>query len=200
MKWFENKRKMSNKGTKCIVISSPSGGGKNSVIRSLLSKYPNIQHSISVTTRAPRQAAEGRDYTFISETEFDRMILNQELIEWEEVHDAKYGTPIRPLKKFQSQGYDIVFDLDVNGTLKLKQNWNGILTIFLHVHSKEILMQRLLHRGSESQEEIEKRLQRYEYEEQLSQKYDVNIVNDDLKVTIATVESAMLNWNHTVQF
>ncbi|MCX7835116.1 MAG: guanylate kinase [bacterium] len=191
---------MSNKGTKAIIFSSPSGGGKNTVIKKLMEIYPNFRHSISVTTRDPRHNTEGRDYRFVTDEEFERMIRNQELAEWAEVHGSKYGTPLLPLRELQQNGYDILFDLDVCGTLSMKSKWNNILTIFLLPPSKEILIERLLKRGTETYEEIQRRLLRYEFEVEQSKYYDINIINQNLDETIRNVDDNIQKWDKYVLF
>lgn len=191
---------MSNEGTKAIIFSSPSGGGKNTIIKKLISMDPNFRHSISVTTRDPRHRKENKDYRFVTEDEFDEMVRKGELAEWEIVHGAKYGTPIEPLRELQKNGFDILFDLDVKGALKMKSRWENILTIFLHVPSKDELVRRLLKRGTETLEEIQNRLKRYEFEVAESAKYDFNFVNNDLDETVNIVYDTIKKWNKYVKF
>ncbi len=192
---------MSNDGTKAVILSSPSGGGKSTIIRHLLQQFPNYWHSISCTTRSPRYGEiNGREYHFIDREAFQKLIENNALAEWAEVHGDWYGTPLEPLHQRQQQHLNILFDLDVVGTAKLKEQWNGIFSIYLLAPSREELERRLRRRKSESEERIQHRLKRFEMEQNAAEKYDCRIVNDKIPDTLEKVIEAIDNWQKLVKF
>lgn len=164
-----------------FVISSPSGGGKSTIIKRILEIRPNLKYSISATTR-PRRTGEidGRSYQFLNHDDFRKMIENGEFIEYEKVHDDYYGTPKSAIEKTLADGKNIVLDLDVKGALHLKDIYPNTALIFLLPPSIEVLRNRLLNRRREHPEEIELRLKRMEIEMEASTQFDFKVMNDDL--------------------
>ncbi len=182
-----------------VVISAPSGGGKTTVIRKVLaSGNGNFRYSISATTRRLRTGeVDGRDYHFFSLEEFQRNKEQGEFVEWAEVHGNYYATPKRPIEDWLREGKTVFLDLDVNGGLEVKKYFkDAALLIFIKPSSVESLVQRLKGRKSETQSEIEKRLKRVPEEMHKSQKYDYQILNENLDNTVAETLEIIKNHHH----
>lgn len=180
---------MADKGL-LVVISSPSGGGKTTIIRKVLaSGHGDYQYSISTTTRQRRaNEVEGKDYFFLSETEFEEKKLKGEFVEWAKVHGNYYATPKRQLEQWLEQGKIVLLDLDVEGGVAIKERFGeSALLIFVRPPSFESLKQRLQKRKTESEEEINRRLQRYPSETKKAELYDYQIVNADLDTTVKEI-------------
>jgi guanylate kinase len=181
---------LNNKEGLLVVVSSPSGGGKTTVIKKVLKTDPeNFIYSVSMTTR-PRRAGEteGKDYFFVSLTTFRQHIRTNSLIEYEKVHDWYYGTPKNALSAWLEQGKIVLLDLDVYGALHLKQEFGDrSLLIFLEPPSLEELISRLRLRSTENEAQIKRRLERLPQEMALAEKFDAIILNENLQQTIAQV-------------
>ena len=142
-----------------FVVSAPSGAGKTTLCRSLRDVYPDIQYSVSHTTRKPRQGEkDGIDYHFTDKKEFLHMRDRGCWAEWAEVHGHYYGTLAKNLEKALSDGNDILLDIDVHGALQILERFPDTITIFIMAPSLEILKQRLFKRGTEDLHTIEKRM------------------------------------------
>lgn len=166
-----------------VVISAPSGGGKTTVIRRVLaSGNGNFKYSISATTRRIRAGeVDGQDYHFLSLEGFKDKKEQGKFVEWAEVHGNYYATPRKPIEKWLNEGKTVFLDLDVNGGLEVKKYFNdSALLIFIKPPSVESLVQRLRGRKTETQHEIDKRLKRVPEEMHKSQRYDYQILNEDL--------------------
>ena len=169
-----------------VVISAPSGGGNTTVIRRVLaSGNGNFKYSISATTRRIRAGeVDGQDYLFLSLEGFKDKKEQGEFVEWAEVHGNYYATPRKPIEKWLNEGKTVFLDLDVNGGLEVKKDFNdSALLIFIKPPSVESLVQRLRGRKTETQHEIDKRLKRVPEEMHKSQRYDYQILNEDLDNT-----------------
>ena len=181
-----------------VVISAPSGGGKTTVIRKVLaSGNGNFRYSISATTR-PLRAGEvdGQDYHFLSLEGFKDKKEQGEFVEWAEVHGNYYATPRKPIEKWLNKGKTVFLDLDVNGGLEVKKYFNdSALLIFIKPPSVESLVQRLRGRKTETQHEIDKRLKRVPEEMHKSQRYDYQILNEDLDNTKTEILEIIRNHN-----
>jgi len=167
---------------KLIIISAPSGAGKTTLCELLLRDFPLIRQSISTTTR-PRRPHEihGQHYFFISPSEFELKKNQQEFAEWAEVHGNFYGTSTQTIDSFLKQGKHVLFAIDVQGALALKKLYpERALLIFVHPPSMEELHQRLMKRQGDSPEAIEKRMKNAYTEVAWSQKFDYQIINDQL--------------------
>jgi guanylate kinase len=177
------------------VISSPSGGGKTSIIRELIRRHPEYRYSISATTRPKRQyETDGKDYFFLSDEEFDRWLREGEFIEWAEVHGYRYGTPKRPIEAMLKEGAVVLLDIDVIGGMNVRRLFpEQSLLIFLKPPSLEVLKERLRGRKSESPEQIQRRLERLPMEMQYANAYDVQIVNDEFDRTVDEVDRVIQN-------
>ena len=173
-----------------VIISSPSGGGKTSIIHKILQKYPEqYVYSISATTRKPRPGEiDGRDYFFLSEEQFRRDIENNLFLEWENVHGYLYGTPKTYIEKCINEGKYVLLDIDVNGALRIADNYpDRAITIFISTPSMDILIERLKNRKTDSVGEINKRLERIPMEMEKAKQFDYVVINDQLDNTVEQV-------------
>jgi len=169
---------------KAILFSAPSGCGKTTIIKELMQYFDCFGFSISATSRAPREGEQdGKDYYYLSHEEFMRRVAADEFLEWEEVYEGTcYGTLKSEVDRLWAEGRVAVFDVDVNGGRNIKRHFgDNALSIFVMPPSVEVLEQRLRHRGTESEESIQRRLARSAKELEEAPLFDVTIVNDDLQ-------------------
>lgn len=165
-----------------IVLAGPSGVGKGTVATGVRAHRPDTFVSISVTTRSPRPGEiDGEHYFFVSDTDFDRMIANSELLEWALVHgEHRYGTPRTPVDRAISDGKPVLLEIDVQGAMSVKQAMPAIRLVFLLPPSWDALVDRLASRGTEDEEQQKRRLATAEHELALADQFDVRVVNDDV--------------------
>lgn len=164
-----------------FVISAPSGAGKSTLCRALLSHDPDLNYSISYTSRKPRgQERDGVEYHFISEDEFERGIESGRWAEWARVHGNYYGTSAADLQRQLTGGSDVLLDIDVEGTRQIRKRFPESVTIFIMPPSMAALEQRLRQRGTDSETEIRRRLQNAQDEMRDRELYRHVIVNDRL--------------------
>lgn len=169
---------------KLIIFSAPSGSGKSTIISYLMSQGLDLAFSISCTSRAPRgQEQNGVEYYFITPEEFRRRIADGEFLEYEEVYPDKfYGTLKSEVERISSEGRIVVFDVDVNGGMDIKRFYGDrALSVFIQPPSIEELRRRLVNRGTDTPEVIEKRIARAAYELSRASDFDCIVVNDDLE-------------------
>ncbi|MBO8160865.1 MAG: guanylate kinase [Thermosipho sp. (in: Bacteria)] len=180
------------KGT-LFVVSGPSGVGKTSIINSLINKLDNVVFSVSCTTRAPRPGeVDGVDYFFVSKEKFMKMIENSEFLEWAEVHGNLYGTPKKFVLENIEKGKRIILDIDVQGALQVKKNFDDAVFIFVAPPSYEVLRERLLKRGTEKTEALLKRLENAKWELSKMIEFNYLIVNDDLEKSVLVMKSIII--------
>ena len=166
-----------------IVVSGFSGAGKGTLMKKLLENYDNYALSVSATTRAPRQGeTHGKEYFFKTVEEFEKMIAQDELIEYAKYVDNYYGTPESYVTDQLEAGRDVILEIEIQGALKVKEKYPDTLLLFVTPPSAEELKARLVGRGTESMEVIEARMRRAIEEAQYMDSYDYLIVNDDLDV------------------
>lgn len=183
---------------KAIIFSAPSGSGKTTIVRHLLKTCDYLDFSISATTR-PRRAdreIDGKDYYFLSLADFKQKIAKKELVEWEEVYNGNfYGTLKSEINRLWSTGKHVVFDVDVQGGLKLKQHFKEkSLAIFVRVKNVNVLEKRLRHRNTESEMNIKKRLAKAEHEMTFENGFDHILVSDKLEQTLNTAEKLVFDF------
>jgi guanylate kinase len=169
---------------KLIIFSAPSGTGKTTIVRHLMESNLDLEFSISATSRQKRGNEEdGKDYHFFSPEVFKEKIKNNEFLEWEEVYSNQfYGTLFSEIDRIFANHHHVVFDVDVIGGLNIKKKYpNNSLSIFLMPPSLEILRERLLMRGTETEESFKKREEKAAIELGFAEKFDAIIVNDELK-------------------
>jgi guanylate kinase len=179
-----------------VILSSPSGGGKTTVIQELKKdKSLNFISSVSATTRRPRTSEiSGKDYFFLTPEEFQVKINNDQFLEWEQVHQEYYGTLKEPIDSWLRENKIILFALDVNGALNVKNKRpEQTITIFLEPPSIEALITRLKNRKTETTEAINKRLARIPFEMQKKNQFDYVVINDKLQDTIEKIISIIKN-------
>lgn len=172
-----------------IVFTGPSGVGKGTLLRQLLQRYPDIQLSVSATTRQPRPGeTHGEHYYFVSRPEFDAMVQNGELLEWAEFAGNCYGTPRQPLDEMISRGAVVILEIELEGARQVRQTRPEAPQIFVMPPSLEELENRIRHRGQDSEAAIAKRLARAQVEIDAATEFDIQIVNDDLERALQELE------------
>lgn len=182
-----------NKGA-LIIISGPSGSGKDTVLKELFKKMPEVEFSISSVTRNMRDGeVEGEKYNFISREKFELMIKENALLEYNLYCDNYYGTPKAPVEKCIASGGEIILEVDVNGAANVRKNCVDNYSIFIAPPSFEVLKNRLTGRGTETKEVIEKRLAEAKAEMARANEYDYIVINDDLLKAVEDVRSIILN-------
>lgn len=172
---------------KVIIFSAPSGSGKSTIVGKMLEKFPQLEFSISATSRSPRgNERHGKEYYFFSAETFRKMISEEAFVEYEEVYSGSYyGTLKSELERIWAKGKTIVFDIDVKGGMNLKRIFGkNALAIFIMAPSVEELRRRLLSRGTDSPESIEKRIAKAEEENGYAGRFDTVIVNDSLEKAV----------------
>jgi guanylate kinase len=164
------------------VVSAPSGAGKTTLCREVVTQVPGLRHSVSYTTRKPRPAeVDGRDYYFLDEGGFRKKAERGEFIEWAEVHGHLYGTSWDQLLLHSEQGVDLILDIDAQGAMQLKKKEVEGVFIYILPPSFEVLKARLMERRSDSPEEINRRLRKAREEIWSYREYSYLIINDDVK-------------------
>ncbi|MCB9652780.1 MAG: guanylate kinase [Deltaproteobacteria bacterium] len=175
-----------------IVVSAASGTGKTSLCRALLKTLSNVASSISYTTRKPRGEEEhGREYYFVDDATFDRMIEGREFVEWAEVFGRRYGTAFHTVEEQLDAGTDVLLDIDVQGGAQIRDRVAGAVLIFLLPPSMDELRRRLTNRAEDSLCDIERRLAEAKEEIQASGPYDYLLINDDFDEALSTLRSVI---------
>ncbi|MVT07374.1 guanylate kinase [Chitinophaga tropicalis] len=182
---------------KIIIITAPSGAGKTTIVKKLLSELPQLSFSISATTRQAREAeVDGKDYHFLSLDDFHQKIDDNAFAEYEMVYAGKYyGTLKSELQRIWDNGKVPMVDIDVKGALSIKEKYhNGVLTIFIAPPTLDTLRTRLSERGTETQASLEERLGKARYEMSFSHEFDEIVVNDDLETAYAAVKALVVSF------
>ncbi|WP_058485307.1 guanylate kinase [Defluviitalea phaphyphila] len=182
---------MNNSKGITIVISGPSGSGKGTIIKQLV-KNERYALSISATTRSPRAGEEeGVHYFFKTKEEFEEMIKNEDLIEWAEFCGNYYGTPKSYVEEKKKEGKDVILEIEVQGALQIKKLYKDAVLIFIIPPSLSELKNRLLGRGTEKEDIIEKRLKRAIEELELIKEYDYLIINDSINEAVENINTVI---------
>jgi guanylate kinase len=179
---------------KIIILTSPSGGGKTSIARHLLQRFPQLSFSVSAATRQPRAGeVHGREYYFLSEEAFRQKIAEDAFLEWEMVYPGKYyGTLKSEIERMWKEGKVPVLDIDVIGAINVQNLYPGqCLSIFILVPSLLVLQQRLQDRGTETPESLRARLEKAEFEMGFKDQFDVVLLNDVLAKAQAEAEQVV---------
>lgn len=162
-----------------IVVAAPSGAGKSSLVKALLELDSKIQPSVSHTTRAARgQEKHGREYYFVSESEFDGMVSADSFVEWAVVHGCRYGTSKRAIEERIAQGTDVILEIDFQGAIQIKRMYANAVLVFILPPSWEELRSRLERRGEDAPNVIELRLKNAAVEMAQASKFDFVIINE----------------------
>ena len=177
---------------KVIIFSAPSGAGKSTIVNHLLGLHPELEFSISATSRAPRgQEQHGVEYYFFTADEFRSMIAEDKFVEYEEVYAGSfYGTLRSEVERIWAKGHVIIFDIDVQGGVNLKRIFgNQAFSVFIQAPSVEILRERLVNRNTDTPEAIEKRVAKAASEMEFAAgKFDYTLINDDLQTALEEAE------------
>lgn len=179
-----------------VVLAGPSGVGKSTVVKALRPRLPKLFFSVSATTRAKRPGeVEGRDYHFVSDAEFDRLIAENELLEWAEIHGGLHrsGTPAKPVEEHLAAGEPVLLELDLAGARAVKRSRPDATMVFLMPPSWEDLVDRLTSRGTEPEAVIERRLATAREEMSSASQFDVTVVNDDIESVVARLVSLLMS-------
>jgi guanylate kinase len=162
------------------VLAGPSGVGKGTIVRKLLERDPRLWLSVSATTRSRRDGeVDGKDYVFLDGREFERIRGEGGFLEWFDVYGDLKGTPRAPVDEHLAAGDDVLLEVDVQGALAVRERYPEAVLVFVKAPSQEEQRRRLLERGQDDPEAIERRLARAEQEEQAADRFDAVVVNDD---------------------
>ncbi len=176
-----------------IVFTGPSGVGKGTLLRRLLQRHPDIQLSISATTRQPRPGEQhGKHYYFVTRPEFEAMVQQGQLLEWAEFAGNLYGTPRQPLDAMIAHGQVVILEIELEGARQVRHTLPTARQIFVLPPNLEELESRIRTRGQDSEAAIAKRLARAQVEMAAAAEFDIQIVNDDLDRALNELETAVL--------
>ena len=179
-----------------VVVSGPSGAGKGTICSAFLERASGIAYSVSATTRSPRRGeVDGRDYYFVDEESFKKMIDGDELLEWAEVYGNYYGTPLKKIQDKIAEGKDILLEIDTQGAMQVKKRFPNGVFVFILPPSLAELQRRIRGRGTEGERDIEKRLAASEGEIKMASDYRYVIVNDKLDDAVSSL-SAIVEAEH----
>lgn len=172
------------------ILSGPSGVGKDTVIKRLFEREPNLKYSVSMTTRDKRPGEEeGVDYFYKTKEEFEQLVEQGELLEYAKYVDNYYGTPRRYVEEMLEKGYNVFLEIEVQGALQVKESFPDGVFIFLIPPSLEELKRRIIGRGTETEESVMNRLQEAQKELKMMGEYDYLVVNDDVEVAVDNILS-----------
>lgn len=168
--------------SRLVVLAGPTAVGKGTVAAAVRTSHPEVWYSVSATTRPPRPGEiDGVHYWFVSDDEFDRMIAEDQLLEWATVHQvARYGTPRKPVEEALAVGRPALLEIDLQGARQVRETMPGALFVFLAPPSWDELVRRLVGRGTETEEERERRLATARVELEAEREFDVTIVNREV--------------------
>ena len=190
---------MNKKGI-LIVVSAPSGCGKSTILARLMDRWNDLRFSISATTRAPRgDEQDGKEYYFVTEEKFAEMIEAGEFLEYAEYSTFHYGTPRTPVVRQLEEGHDVYLDIEVKGAMQVKEQYPEALLIFLMPPSLAELRRRLISRGTDSMEVIERRLRTAEFELGFRDRFDFVVVNDALDRAVEEVAGLIVAYREKMQ-
>lgn len=176
-----------------LVVSGPSGAGKGTICRELFKRMPGLVYSVSSTTRRPRPSEkQGVDYNFVSEEEFNRLIATDSLVEWACFSGNYYGTPQEPVMRELQAGHDVLLEIDVQGAIQVKKKFPAAVTVFIMPPSYQELRRRLINRGTDDADEVNRRLSVAMSEINRAKEYDYLVVNQEVPLAMAKIEAIMV--------
>jgi guanylate kinase len=176
-----------------FVVSAPSGAGKTTLCKELVALVPGLRHSVSWTTRKPRPGeVHGREYYFVNEPQFQDMVDRNEFAEWAPVYGHLYGTPRAALTEMMEKGLDVLLEIDVQGAIQIKKKFPDGIYIYIMPPSIEALRVRLVQRGGDAPEEIQRRLQKAREEIWSYREYYYIVRNEDMKQALKELEAIVL--------
>jgi guanylate kinase len=176
-----------------FVISSVSGGGKTTVISRLMEDLTGLSLAVSHTTREPREnEREGIEYFFVTREYFERMIEKEDFLEWADVYGHLYGTSKKAVDKLLTETCDVILDIDVQGAMQIKEKRPEAVLIFIAPPDEREQARRLITRGTETEEELRKRLEAAREELALAPEYDYAVRNDQIEETVQTVKAIIV--------
>jgi guanylate kinase len=177
-----------------IVLTGPSGVGKGTLLRSLMSSHPELYLSVSATTRAPRpNEINGKNYYFVSRSEFEQMIEADQLLEWAEYASNYYGTPRQQVEEKIQQGKWVILEIELEGARQIAKSFPSALKIFILPPSFTELEKRMRGRGQDAEEAIAKRLSHAKTEIAAADEFDLQIINDDFDAALHSLEKAIFS-------
>ena len=191
------KDKPNMSGKKVLIFSAPSGSGKSTVVHHILGLHPEIEFSVSATSRPPRgEEKNGVDYWYLTVDEFRRKIEADEFVEYEQVYEGRYyGTLKSEVERIWAKGHVIVFDVDVKGGVNLKKYFGDkALSVFIQAPSVEALRERLVSRATDSAEAIEERVAKAAEEMTYAPLFDYTLINDDFATALAEAEKVVADF------
>lgn len=175
-----------------LVVSGPSGAGKGTICNAIREKFPDLQYSVSMTTRDPRKGeVEGESYFFRTNEQFEKLIEEDAFLEYAKVYDHYYGTPKKRALDMISDGKSVLLEIDIQGAMQVKKRYPKGVFIYIVPPSLEILSDRLYGRGTDSEETIQKRLAQITSELAMAHQYDYIIVNDKLEDAVRKTSSIL---------
>lgn len=193
--FLEQRFGLSAEGPRLTVLAGPTAVGKGTVVAHIREHFPEVRHSVSATTRPPRPGErDGVDYFFVSDETFDRMLAQDELLEWAEVHQRyRYGTPRAPIEDALTNGEHVLLEIDLQGARQVRASLPGARLIFLAPPSWDELVNRLVGRGTESEEERARRLETAKGELAAADEFDFVVVNDVVQLAAESIVHLMVN-------
>lgn len=173
-----------------LVLSGPSGSGKGTIVKELLSRYEDMRVSVSMTTREPRPGEiDGVHYYFVTRQKFEQTIAEDGLLEYAEYNGNYYGTPIAPVQRMLDEGKNVILEIEVQGAEKVMEKRPDLVSIFIGIPSMEELERRLRGRGTETEEVIRERMKAAEYELSRSDRYQYFVLNDEVEAACDRIKT-----------
>ncbi|MBE9232694.1 guanylate kinase [Cuspidothrix issatschenkoi LEGE 03284] len=179
---------------KLIVLTGPSGVGKGTLMNAILQRYPELHYSVSATTRSPRPGeVNGKNYHFITRSEFEKLVTQGEFLEWAEFAGNCYGTPRETVLNHIQSGKLVVLEIELEGARQIRHSFPSALSIFILPPSFAELEKRIRGRGQDAEEAISRRLNRAEEEIAAADEFDLQIINDDFEQALQEIEKAIFH-------